>query len=137
MLAVLSWGSRFNKAIIQAAIANPGKKPVVFLYLGERISGRKPEMFRLIEPHLNDEQARQDLGRANFEAQQAGIECRFVYRRQEAGALLRVWQELHPRDIIIAAEQLPELEDVHAQRIRDEAIDGGQVMHLLAAPLPA
>src|SRR5438876_2961991 len=38
VLAVLSAGSRLNEAVIQSAIANPGKKPVVFLYLEGRDS---------------------------------------------------------------------------------------------------
>ena len=75
VLAVLSAGSQENEAIMQSAITNPGKKPVVFLYLGERTSQHKPELFRLIELHLNDEQARKDLGRANYLAQEAKIEC--------------------------------------------------------------
>jgi hypothetical protein len=131
VLAVLSAGSRCNAAIIQSAITNPGKKPVVFLYLGDDTYGRKPELFRLIEPHLNDEQARNDLGRANFQAQKAGITCRFIYRRREQGAIARVWQELRPRDTIVAEELLPELQGVQAQRAADEAIAGEQVVHLL------
>src|SRR5439155_3786906 len=64
ILAVLSAGSPYNEAVMKAALDNPEKKPVVFLYLGESTSNRKPELFRLIEPHLNDMQARRDLGRA-------------------------------------------------------------------------
>ena len=131
VLAVLSAGSRENEAIIQSAITNPGKKPVVFLYLGERTSQRKPELFRLIEPHLNDEQARKDLGRANYLAREAKIECRFVYRHQEPGAILRVWQELHPQEIIISKEQMPEAQQIHPKRTSDESTPAGQVVHLL------
>src|SRR5437588_488546 len=131
VLAVLSAGSQENEAIIQSAITNPGKKPVVFLYLGERTSQRKPELFRLIEPHLNDEQARKDLGRANYLAREAKIECRFVYRHQEPGAILRVWQELHPQEIIISKEQMPEAQQIHPKRTSDESTPAGQVVHLL------
>ncbi len=112
VLAVLATGSHANEAIIQAAITNSDKKPVVFLYLGQRVSDRKPELFRLIEPHLNDEQASKDMGRANYQAKEAKIECRFIYRRQEPGAIYRVWQELHPQDTIIAQEQMPEVEQI-------------------------
>lgn len=131
VLAVLSAGSPDNEAIIQSAISNPGKKPVVFLYLGARVSNRKPELFRLIEPHLNDDQARKDLGRANYLAQEAGVECRFIYRHQEPGAIYRVWRELHPQDTIIAEQQMPEVQQIHPQRIYDESTPSGQVMHLL------
>jgi hypothetical protein len=130
ILAVLEAGSSHNEAIIQSALANPQKKPVVFLYLGERSSKRKPELFRLIEPHLNDEQARKDLGRANYLAQQAGIECRFVYRHREPGAIYTVWQELHPREMIVASDVMPQLQEIQAQHIYNEAPSEGQVVHL-------
>jgi len=130
ILAVLVAGSQRNEAVIQSAIANTEKKPVVFLYLGERTSKRKPQLFRLIEPHLSDEQARKDLGRANYMAQEAKIECRFVYRRREPGAIHRVWQELHPQETIVASEQMPELQEIKAKHVHDEAIPDGQVMHL-------
>jgi hypothetical protein len=128
ILAVLSAGSSYNEAVIRSAMNNPGKQPVVFLYLGERTSTRKPELFRLIEPHLNDEQARRDLGRANYLAQEGMVECRFIYRCREPGAVLRVWQELHPQVIIIADDQMPEFQQIKPKRI-DSA---GQVMHLLS-----
>src|SRR5437660_2368518 len=131
VLAVVSAGSRLNEAVSQSAIANPGKKPVVFLYLGERDSTRKPELFRLIEPHLNDEQARKDLGRANYLAEEANVESRFIYRHQEPGAIARVWQELHPQDTIIAEEQMPEAQEIHPQRTSVESTPGGHIAHLI------
>jgi amino acid transporter len=132
VLAVLAAGSQSNDAIIQAAITNTGRKPVVFLYLGQRISNRKPELFRLIEPHLNDEQASKDMGRANYLAQEAKIECRFIYRHQEPDAIYRVWQELHPQDIIIAEDQMQEVQQIHAKRNENEATTHGTVRHLIA-----
>ena len=131
VLAVLAAGSQFNDAIIHAAITNTDKKPVVFLYLGQRVSDRKPELFRLIEPHLNDEQASKDMGRANYQAQEAKIECRFIYRRQEPGAIYRVWQELHPQDTIITQDQMPEVSQIHPLRTKNEATANGTVTHLL------
>jgi len=104
---------------------------VVFLYLGERTSKRKPELFKLVEPHLHDEQAKKDLGRANYLAQEAKIACRFLYRHREPDAIYRVWQELHPQDIIIAEEQMPEVLRIHPKRRYEEATPGGQVTHLL------
>ncbi len=131
ILAVLSAGSSYNEAVMSSAINNPGKKPVVFLYLGERTSTRKPELFRLIEPHLNDEQARRDLGRANYLAQAAKIECRFIYRHRESGAILPVWQELHPQDTIIADDQISEIQQIKPKRVEKQSTPAGQVMHLL------
>ena len=131
ILAVLSAGSPSNEAVIHSAMTNPDKKPVVFLYLGERDSRRKPELFRLIEPHLHDEQARHDLGRANYLAQEAKVECRFIYRHQAPGTIYRVWQELHPQDTIIADKQKPEVQQIHPKRTYEETTPNGQLTHLL------
>lgn len=112
VLAVLDDGNPQNEAVMRAALANPGKKPVVFLFLGERTSKRKPEIFRLIEPHLSDEQARNTLGRANYLAHEADIDCRFLYRRHEPGAIYSVWQELHPQDIILSENLRSEAQQI-------------------------
>jgi hypothetical protein len=131
VLAVLADGNQANEAIIQSALQNPEQKPVIFLFLGERTSKRKPELFRLVEPHLHDEQAKKDLGRANYLAQEAKIACRFLYRHREPGAIYCVWQELHPQDAIVAEEQMPEVQRIHPKRMYEEATPGGQVTHLL------
>jgi amino acid transporter len=131
ILAVLTADSEHNEAVIEAAINNPGKKPIVFLFLGERTSAQKPELFRLVEPHLNDEQARKVFGRANFLAQEAQVECRFIYRHQEPGAAYRIWQELHPTDSIVAPEQVSALQQVKPDRTYDESTPAGKVVHLI------
>src|SRR6266699_1995147 len=131
ILAVLSTDNRYNEAIIKAALGNPDKKPVVFLFLGKSSDRQKPELFRLIEPHLNDEQARLVLGRANYLARQANIDTRFVYRHQTPGAAYRVWQELHPRETIIAPEQVGEWQQIHPDRTYDEPTPEGKLVHLL------
>jgi amino acid transporter len=131
VLAILTSGSSANEAIMQAAVHNPGKRPVVFLYLGQHISTRQPELFRLIEPHLNDEQARKDLGHANFLAQQAGIVCRFIYRHQDPDVINHVWQELHPQNTIISEDQISAVQQLHPKHTSTEFTIAGPVIHLL------
>lgn len=134
VLAVLSADNSDNEAVLETAMNNPDKKAVVFLYLGKLSSERKPELFRMIEPHLNDEQARKDLGRANYLAQEAKIDCRFVYRHQKPGAAYSVWQELHPFDTIVTPEQAPALQQIKPDRTYDESTPKGKVVHLLKEP---
>ena len=131
ILAVLSTDNPYNEAIIKSAASNPDKKPVVFLFLGKRSDRQKPELFRLIEPHLNDEQARLVLGRANYLARQANLDTRFVYRHQKPGAAYHVWQELHPRETIIAPDQADALQQIHPDCTYDESIPEGKLVHLL------
>lgn len=131
VLAVLTANSKHNEAIINAAVNNTGKKPIVFLYLGQQTSDIKPRLFRLIEPHLNDPQAREILGRANHLAEEAKVECRFVYRRQAPDAVYRVWQALHPVDTIVDAEQASLSQHIHPDRISRDSTPDGEVVHLL------
>ncbi len=131
VLAVLTPNSEQNRAVIHAAVNNSGKKPIVFLYLGQQESGRKPELFRLVEPHLNDEGARIDLGRANLQAEQAKVECRFVYRHQEPDAAYNVWEMTHPYDMIVAAQADADMQKMHPDRTYEEATPFGKVEHLL------
>ena len=131
VLAVLAAGNAANEAIIQSALSHAEQKPVIFLYLGDRASQRQPELFRLVEPHLNDEAAKKDLGRANYLAQEAKIECRFIYRHHEPEAIYQVWKKLHPQDTIIAAQELSEVQDIHPKRTYEETIANVQLEHLL------
>ena len=131
VLAVLTPDHEQNRAVIHAAVNNSGKKPVVFLYLGKQASSRDPELFRLVEPHLNDEGARIDLGRANHQAEEAKIECRFVYRHQEPGAAYNVWETTHPYDTVVAAQEDVDVQKMHPDRTYEEATPFGRVEHLL------
>ena len=132
VLGVLSAGSSSNDAVMKSALNNPGKKPVVFLYLGESTSKRKPELFRLFEPHLNDKQARSDLGRANYLAQEANIECRFIYRHREPGAIMHVWQEIHPQTTVVDRDHMSELLQTKPKRIFEQATPSGRVVYILS-----
>ena len=131
ILAILTATSPHNEAVIDAAVNNPEKKPVVFLYLGQKTSGMKPEIFRLLEPHLNDQEARKILGRANHLAEEAKLPCRFIYRHQTPDAAYRVWQVLHPADTIVAPDQTEALEKIHPYLTHPESTPHGQVVHLL------
>ncbi|MBV9711766.1 MAG: amino acid permease, partial [Ktedonobacteraceae bacterium] len=131
ILAVLTPNHEQNHAVIHAAVNNPAKKPIVFLYLGQQDSSRKPELFRLVEPHLNDEGARIDLGRANHQAEEAQIECRFVYRCQEPDAVYNVWEMTHPYDTVVAPQEAANLQKMHPDRTYEESTPFGKVEHLL------
>ncbi|HEY4384834.1 MAG TPA: APC family permease [Ktedonobacteraceae bacterium] len=131
VLAVLSAHNPSNEAIIREAITQTGKKPVVFLFLGEDSSAQKPELFRLVEPHLNDSQAREYLGRANHQAREAGIATRFLYRHQSPDAALQVWEALHPRETIVTEEQAETLQGIHPTQTQADPASRGKVVHLM------
>jgi hypothetical protein len=132
ILAVLTADHERNSAVIDAAVNNPGKKPVVFLYLGQQSSDQKPEVFRLIEPHLNDAGARKALGKANHDAAKAHIDCRFLYRCYEPDTIAQVWETLRPHDTIVAPGEAAALQRIHPNRTYEQALPDGKAVHLIS-----
>ncbi|HAT46327.1 MAG TPA: hypothetical protein DEV72_02980 [Ktedonobacter sp.] len=133
ILAVLTNRNGHNEAVIRTAITNAEGHPVVFLYVTDRKpqTTRTPSMFEVVDPYLDDLQAKEYFGKAENLAQKAKISRRFVYRQQEPGTVSRVWQAVHPRDTVIAAENASECEDINPDRIRYELTSSGKVAHML------
>ncbi len=130
VLAVLTAGPNHNKAVIEAAVKNKEHAPVTFLYVGKDASERRPEVFRLTSPHLEDEQAKEDFGKANHLAEEAKLESYFVYRHKEPNAVQHVWQVIQPSDMIIAAENVANLTGIDTDQVRYEDTMAGKIAHL-------
>ncbi len=133
ILAVLSSDSRIedNNAVIAAAVQNTEKKPVVFLFLGDKTSDQEPELFHMLEPHLHDLKAREAFGRANHLALEKKIETRFVYRHWAQDMTYKIWETLHPYDTIVAEKQRELEQEIQPTRIYEENLEGGKAVHLL------
>jgi hypothetical protein len=133
VLAVLTAGNAYNDAVIRNAIHDADGKPVVFLYVGDRNASQRqaPRMFEVVDPYLEDPQAKETFGRAENLARKAKVSRRFVYRTQKPDAVAQVWQVVHPRDTVVAAENASQFEDVNPDRIRYELTPEGKVAHLL------
>ncbi len=130
-LAVLVSDNEHNEAVIRSAIENAHGQPVTFLYLGRATTNRAPRLFELHDPYYDDEIARKTFGRAEYLAQKAKIARRFVYRQQEPEALERIWQVIHPHDLVVSPENTSLLEEINPDRIRYEVTPDGRVAHLL------
>jgi len=131
ILAVLTPNNPHNEAVVRSAINNADGNPVVFLYVGEPKTRRPPRMFEFVDPYHDDPQAKKTFGRAENIAQKSKIGRRYLYRQQRPGVVANVWQVVHPRDTVVAAEEAPEVADVNPDRIRYELTPGGKVAHLL------
>ena len=133
VLAVLTTGNGHNDAVIRAAINNAHGHPIVFLYLSENKAkaGRAPTMFEVVDPYLDDQQAKDYFGKAENLAQKAKVPRRYVYRQQEPDVVARVWQAVHPHDTVVAAENASQFEDINPDRIRYELTSKGKVAHML------
>jgi len=131
LLAVLTAGDERNDAVIDAAITNARGKPVVFLYLAEPKAERVPRLFEVVDPYLEDEPAKDTLKQAALRARKARLASRFVYRPQAPGSAGRIWQIVHPRDVVLTAEHVAQFEEINPDRIRYELTPRGKIAHLL------
>jgi len=133
VLAVLTSGNGRNDSVIRTAINNAHGHPIVFLYLSENKAkaGRAPTMFEVVDPYLDDQQAKDYFGKAENLAQKAKVPRRYVYRQQEPDVVARVWQAVHPHDTVVAAENASQFEDINPDRIRYELTSKGKVAHML------
>jgi amino acid transporter len=131
MLAVLLADNTHNEAVIHSAIDNAHGQPVTFLYLGQAKTHRAPHLFEFHDPYYDDQQARNTFGKAEHLAQKAKIARRFVYRQQEPEVIERIWQVVHPRDLVIWPENTSLLEQINPDRIRYEMTPDGSIAHLL------
>jgi len=131
VLAVLTAENGRNDAIIRTAIDTADGKPVVFLYLGEPRNERRPRIFEVVDPYLDDLKAKEYFGKAENQAQKAKIQRRFVYRTQGPNSIARVWQIVRPRDTVLAAGGDSDIKEVYPDRVRYEITSSGKVAHLL------
>src|SRR5437588_11941457 len=133
VLAVLTGSNGHNDAVIRTAINNAEGHPVVFLYVNDKKpqTSRAPSIFEVVDPYLDDMQAKEYFSKAESLAQRAKIPRRYIYRQNAPGVVSRVWQAVHPRDIVVAANIAPEFEDVNPDRIRYELTPSGRVAHML------
>jgi amino acid transporter len=132
VLAVLMPGNGNNDAVIRTAIGHADGHPVVFLYVSDKKQPeRTPSMFEVVEPYLDDMQAKEAFSKAENLAEKARVPRRYVYRQKEPGSVSQVWQAVHPHDTVVAAKSADKLDDINPDRIRYELTSQGKVAHML------
>jgi len=131
VLAVLTARNGHNDLVIRSAISSAEGRPVVFLYVGKQKPSRTPSIFEVVDPYLEDQQAKEYFGKAENLASKSKLSRSFVYRPEEPGVVASVWQVVHPHDTVVTAENAEEVKDVNPDRIRYELLPGGKVAHLL------
>ncbi len=131
VLAVLTANNGHNDMVIRSAISSAEGRPIVFLYVGDRKIARTPGLFEVVDPYLDDQKAKEYFGKAEHIANKSKVPRSFVYKQEQPGVVASVWQVVHPRDTVLAAENAGEVKDVNPDRIRYELTPGGKVAHLL------
>ncbi len=134
VLAVLMADNKYNDAVIRAAINNAEEgKPVMFLYIGKQEAHPStPRMMEIIDPYLDDQQAKESFSKAEGLALKAKIPSRkYVYLQGDPEVVTQVWQMVHPHDTVIAAKENEQFKDINPDRVRYELTPEGKVAHLL------
>jgi amino acid transporter len=134
VLAVLLNGNeQHNEAVIRGAVSHGDSKPIIFLYVGAPTTRTAaPRMMEIIDPYLDDPEAKTSFGKAESLAINAKVpHRRYVYMQGNLDDVTHVWQVVHPYDTVIAAEDSERFKDINPDRVRYELTADGRVAHLL------
>lgn len=136
ILAVLVGSEHNNERVIESAlkeISEDGSdmRSLIFLYLSKQKMNRVPSPFEIIDPYLEDGQAKDTFRLAQRLAGQKGVTSRFVYQLATNDVLEQVWKFAQPRDVVLPADLLPQVEDINPDRMRYELTPHGKIIHLV------
>jgi amino acid transporter len=133
-LAVLHENNPKNYAVVRAAINNAEKgRPLVFLYMAGKKPRHTPRMMEIIDPYLEDLQAKDLFSKAEGLALKAQLPNRtYIYLQEPREMVSQVWQSMHPHDTLFAYNDDDQLsKDINPDRIRFEVTPDGRVAHYL------
>lgn len=135
VLAILLPDSKKNDAVIRAAINNADERqrPIMFVYVGKPgARATAPRMMEIVDPYLEDQEAKQSFGKAEGQVVKSKIPSRtYVYLQGDPDIANLVWQQVHPRDTVVAADNSERFKDINPDRVRYEITPEGKVAHLL------
>lgn len=132
VLAVLKSNAEENESVIKSAIQEATyTQPVVFLYLSDKKLERVPQPFEIVDPYLEDAEARETFRLAERLAHQEKTPRRFVYQLATPEKLAQVWKFVQPRDVVLPATLLDQTQEINPDRLRYEITSGGKVAHLV------
>jgi amino acid transporter len=131
VLVVLTPDNQKNDLLIHAAIDEGRDRTVIFLYLGKQQKKRTPRPFEIVDPYLEDQQAKSTLAKAGRLAHRAGVNSRFLYRQEVPGMVAALWQWVQAGDVVLTPAQVMRLKEINPDRIRYVITPQGKVAHLL------
>ncbi|GLV56154.1 hypothetical protein KDH_29970 [Dictyobacter sp. S3.2.2.5] len=136
VLAVLVGNEHNNERVIESAIKEVSdeaaeRRSVIFLYLSKQKVNRAPSPFEIVDPYLEDGQAKDTFRLAQRLAGQNGVPSHFVYQLATSDVVEQVWRFAQPRDVVLPADLLSQVEDINPDRMRYELTPHGKVIHLV------
>ncbi|GCE28484.1 hypothetical protein KDA_39680 [Dictyobacter alpinus] len=136
ILAVLVGNEHNNERVIESALkeaaddGEPGRS-LIFLYLSKQKVNRVPSPFEIVDPYLEDGQAKDTFRLAQRLAGHKGVTSHFMYQLATKDVLEQVWKFAQPRDVVLPADLLAQVEDINPDRMRYELTPHGKVIHLV------
>lgn len=136
ILAVLVGNEHNNERVIESAlkeVSDDGekKRSLIFLYLSTQKVNRVPSPFEIVDPYLEDGQAKDTFRLAQRLSGHKGVTSHFVYQLATSDVLEQVWKFAQPRDIVLPADLLSQVENINPDRMRYELTPHGKVVHLV------
>ncbi len=134
VLAVLLPNNKHNDAVIRATVNNADEqRPAMFLYIAQRPTNpTAPRMMEIVDPYLDDQEAKENFGKAEALAMKHNVPTRhYVYLQGNPDLVNQVWQMVHPRDTVVPVEDSERFKDINPDRVRYELTPDGKVAHLL------
>jgi hypothetical protein len=132
ILAVLMSNGRDNKRVIESALQGAtSTQPIVFLYLSDQRLERVPQHFEIIDPYLEDVEAKETFRQAERLASRERATRYFVYQLATPEKLAQVWRFVQPRNVVLPKALMDQTEGINPDRLRYEPRTNSRVAHLV------
>jgi amino acid transporter len=132
VLAVLMSDGRENKQVIESALKDASAtEPIVFLYLSDHRLERDPQPFEIIDPYLEDIEAKETFRLAERLASRGRAARYFVYQLATPEKLAQVWRFVQPRNVVLPKVLMDQTEGINPDRLRYEVTPNSKVAHLV------
>ena len=139
VLALLPSDPETAEAVVTAATAAAGPRPLVFLYRGEQPAEAPGELLEVTDPYLKDRAAQVAFARAEARGRKLAPNRRYVYIPGDAGREVvgEVWKALSPRETLVVDGDQHVLPPLAVDRVRRTYVEGYPVLHLVTGRLKA
>jgi amino acid transporter len=132
VLAVLISNGKDNKQVIESALQEATHtQPVVFLYLSDQTLERVPQPFEIVDPYLEDVEAKETFRQAERLARRESVARCFVYQLTTPEKLAQVWNFVRPRNVVLPEALMDQTEGINPDRLRYELTSNSKVAHLV------
>jgi hypothetical protein len=134
VLVLLPPGGDPHGALARAAAAVADGSPVFFLYRGSRKpEPRRPQLFEVVDPYLDDRAAQAAFGRVERVAEGLDLPRRYVYipanGETDTQAVGQIWQTLQPRETLALESDADAVHGLAIDRVRRPVGHGAPIVH--------